>query len=39
MLANGEALIWLELADAATSELFGKEYPIGNVGIKALLEA
>ena len=30
---------WHDLADEATAELFGKDYPIGNAGIKALLEA
>lgn len=29
---------WHDLADEATAELFGKDYPIGNIGIKALLE-
>ena len=29
---------WHDLADTATAELFGKDYPIGNIGIKALLE-
>ena len=30
---------WYDLADQATASIFGKDYPIGNVGIKALLEA
>lgn len=30
---------WHDLADGATAALFGKDYPIGNIGIKALLEA
>lgn len=29
---------WHDLADGATAVLFGKDYPIGNIGIKALLE-
>lgn len=28
---------WHDLADGATAELFGKDHPIGNIGIKALL--
>ena len=30
---------WHDLADEETVALFGKDYPIGNIGIKALLEA
>ena len=30
---------WHDLAYEATAELFGKNYPIGNIGIKALLGA
>lgn len=30
---------WHDLADGATAVLFGKDYPIGNIGIKALLAA
>lgn len=29
---------WLDLADGTTAALFGKDYPVGNIGIKALLE-
>ena len=36
IMRSGE---WYDLADKTTVGLFNKDYPIGNIGIKALLEA